>query len=202
VAELAGEPVRSPLQRPVRHDAAPDSRAQRDQHHVVAPVTGSEQPFGHRRAGRIVVDVDVGAESVRQQLGDCEVGDAIEVRRRTKDTGTRDQARHADADAPLPADLVGQLDHDVDQCVKAPIAPWRRTLRRLDHLTRTVDHHGLRLGATHVDPDTAGRQGTRRRAGGHASARTFSSRTVLRMRTSARRLTNPGNGIARSICRS
>ena len=36
----------------------------------------------------------------------------------------------------------------------------------------------------------------------HDSARIFSSRTVLRMRTSARRFTKPGSGTTRSMMRS
>ena len=40
------------------------------------------------------------------------------------------------------------------------------------------------------------------RCGSHASARAFSSRTVLRMRTSARRFTKPGSGTTSSITRS
>ncbi len=202
MTELAGEPVGTTLQRAAGHDATTNPRAECDQHHVAGSGPGAEQPLGGGCARCVVVDVHIRAHSFREQFGDGEIGHTVEIRSGAEHAGTGDQSRHPDADAAFVAEEIGQFDQDIDQRTQTVLATGSGTLRGLDHLAARVDRHGLRFGSAHVDPDAAGRHLACAAGRVHASARAFNSRTVLRMRTSARRLTNPGSGIARSISRS
>ena len=133
-----------------------------------------------------------------EQPSDLEVGHAVEVRRGPEHPLTGHETGHTDPEAPALPQLVGQLDQRVDQPAEAVGTSRRRPLSRGDDVAAGVERDALRLGSADVDAHPPGRTG----GVGHASARTFSSRTVLRMRTSARRFTKPGSGTARSIWRS
>src|SRR5262249_23768024 len=100
-----------------------------------------------------------------------------------------DEPGNADAERVVRAKLageVGQRAHDV-------VAAMRRGPSLLqDDLAALVQHDSQELGAADIDASGSG----------HDSERTFNSRTVLRIRCSARRLTKPGSGTTSSIARS
>jgi hypothetical protein len=202
VPELAGESVHPSLQRPARDHATTDAGPERDEQHLVDPDAGAETPFGRSGAGGVVVDHDPRAEAVRQARPDLEVGDAVEVRRGAQHTVASDQAGHPDADAPAVAERLREFEQHLDQRVEARVATRRRALCGVDDEAPRIEDDRLRFGPTDVDADPARWCRSDREGRVHASARAFNSRTVLRMRTSARRLTKPGSGIARSISRS
>ena len=83
-----------------------------------------------------------------------------------------------------------QFGEGVDECFSARRG---RPALLLDDIAGFIEHNPEAFRATDVDADAALT---------HDSARTFSSRTVLRIRTSARRLTNPGSGTTRSMIKS
>lgn len=198
MAELSGEPVDPTLHGAVRHQPAADPGSQRDEHHVVRARRGTELPLGDRGTRGVVVDGDRCAQPFRQQSGDLEVSHAVEVGSGSQHSGAGHQPRNADPDAAVFTEFVRQVDEHVDQRPEAVVAPRGRAVGGGEQLAVEVERDALCLGAPDIDAHPARRPG----GGVHASARTLSSRTVLRIRTSARRLTKPGSGIARSICRS
>ena len=134
-------------------------------------------------------------EPAGEPAGDVELDHVGHVRRRPQHALDRDQPGRPDADRCRRA-AHGRLElaDDHRQHLDQRVTAARGRLPGLgDDVPAVVDHHAEALGAADVDPE--GRAG-------HASARVFSSRTELRMRTSARRLTKPGSGAASSIARS
>ena len=205
VAELAGEPVPAAHQLAVDDEPATDAGAQRRRaRDRSTPRARAEPPLRHRRARGVVVDLDPHLARRRTRPRSrpatskwatpsrfgaaCSTPVAVheprhaDPERRRRLRATR-RVRRASRSAVR--DCLGRGASDA--------SARRRRARR-----RRAPPRGLR--AADVDADEAGRRLADRLA--HASARTFSSRTVLRMRTSARRFTKPGSGIARSISRS
>ncbi len=114
-------------------------------------------------------------------------------------TPARDRAGQPDAGAgvlrrDLAPEYAGQILNGVEQVVGTP---WRPAPVGGDDITAVVDDDAETLGAPDVDAEVQ-----HRFAGAQDSARAFSSRIVLRMRTSARRFTNPGSGATSSMSRS
>ena len=114
-------------------------------------------------------------------------------------TATRDRAGQADASAgevsrDLAAEYAGQILNGVEQVVGTP---WRPAPVGGDDVIGVVNDDAETLGAPDVDAEVQ-----HRFAGAQDSARDFNSRIVLRMRTSARRFTNPGSGATSSMSRS
>ena len=163
----------------------------------VGTLAGAVQPLGHGGARGVVVDVHIAADARAEQAGDVEVGDAVQVGRGPQHAVVGDQPGHADAELRRTARAIGAA---------------RRACRSASAGCRHPAASGLRSSATHVavvvERDARGTSCRRRRcrpsgpASAHASAHVLSSRTVLRMRPSARRLTNPGSGTTSSIARS
>jgi hypothetical protein len=141
-----------------------------------------------------------GARKARRRSSKSATPSRLGAARNTPVAG--DQTRHADADAAAVVERIREFEEHLHQRIEAVVATWCRSLRGLDDQTLRIEDDRLRFGPADVDADPARWCRSDRTGRGHASARAFNSRTVLRMRTSARRLTNPGNGIARSISRS
>ena len=91
--------------------------------------------------------------------------------------------------ATLRTEVLDDPGQGVDERI---VTPWCPLTGLGDQPTVVADHDAEALRAADVDAE----------AGRHRSARVFSSRTELRMRTSARRLTKPGSGEASSMAKS
>ncbi len=190
--ELAGEAVGTVLQRTAGDQPTADAGAERDEHDVVDAGRRAEAPLGERGARRVVVDRDVASEALLQAAADVDRFGDRQVRRGEQDATALDEPGDADTDG----DVVvrrAQLAHDLgDRVEDRHPARGRRAAALVDDRPVVAEDHTEDLGAADVDTD-----------GGHSvSARDFSSRNVLRMRTSARRLTNPGSGTTSSMVRS
>ncbi len=190
VPDLAGEAVGAADQVAAGNHSSADAGTQRDHHHVGVTPGHADLPLGGGRARCVVADLDEEPESFGQHPADLEVGDVDQVRRRLDHTRSGDHARHTDAERVGDTERAGELGERVDERLGAR---RRRPALLLDDLAGLVEHDAEALRTPDVDAETART---------HDSARTFSSRTVLRIRTSARRLTNPGSGTTRSMMRS
>ena len=190
VADLAGEAVGAADEVTAGHDSPTDTGAERDHHHVGDAACHADLPLCSGRTRRVVADLDLEAESLRQHAADFEIGDVDQVGRRLDHSRSGDHAGHADAERVGDAERAGQLGERVDERLGAR---WRRPALLFDDLTDFVEHDPETLRTSDIDADAART---------HDSARTLSSRTVLRIRTSARRLTKPGSGTTRSMMRS
>ena len=96
--------------------------------------------------------------------------------------------------AQITAQIVGKVVDEPDERVEnGGRIVWGRASLGTNNRAGVVKDDAKALGTADIDADARGHE---------SSERTFSSRTVFRMRTSARRLTKPGNGTTSSITRS
>ncbi len=190
VPELAREPVVTTLQHPAAHEPTTDAGAEPDEHQVVDAAAGTQLPLGQTGDGVVVVDQDVQPRPGLQQLAQMQQLDPGEVRRGDEDPVTGHQPWHCHTDRHDRAEVFADVCKGLDQF------GWGTRCRKpvfSDDGSIVVERHTEALRPADIDPD---------RGGIHASARALSSRTVLRMRTSARRFTKPGSGTTNSITRS
>ena len=190
MAELTREAVVAALQHPAGNEAPADARAQPDEREVVDPAAGAEPPLRQACNSVVVVHEDAHSRLLLESLTNGQHLGRREVRRGDEHTVTGDESGHADADRSGRAELARHRGKGVDQIIgvvgrRDPQIAQTRAIR--------AECDTEALGPADVDADGGG---------GHASARAFSSRTVFRMRTSARRFTNPGSGTTSSIARS
>ena len=190
VPDLAGEPVVTALELATGDEPPTDAGAQTDEHHVVGAPAGAVPPLGEACDRVVVVHDDPQSRTGLHQLPQRQVVDIGEVGRRQQHTIAIDQARHRQAERFAGPEMDGDRSQRLDEFVWAT---RRGHPVLLDDTTLGVEGHPEALRAPDVDADCCG---------DHASARVFNSRTVLRMRTSARRLTKPGNGTTSSMVRS
>lgn len=206
VAELTSESVRTAGHTPADNRPAADSGTDRHSEDVVVSSRRAETPFGDTRARAVVVDDDGKAEPLGQRGTQRHVADSGQMRGRHRKTLARDECGDTDTDG---CDVI-ESTHQADDCIDGIARRVGRNAQFLDHPGLTgdvVDHDAQRLCSTDVDTEffQQGRLfkiGVLRADEGQASQRDFNSVSVWRMRFSARRFTNPGNGMTRSIERS
>ena len=198
VAELAGETVGADQEAAPGHDATADARAERHHDQVRLAPPDAQSPLGQRRARGVVGHRDRPAQPVAEAGPDVELRHAGDVRRRDQHPVDGDQPGDADADRHAVGrsrGLGGQRGGGAFEGLDQTDGVVRGALAHLGHhLAGVVEGDAEDLRTADVEAD--------RGPDGHASARIFSSRTVLRIRTSARRFTKPGSGAASSMARS
>ena len=191
VTDLASSSM-SPSQDPTTSEDSPtDTGSQSHHDQIVDPASPTMSPFGDRRAGGIVVEDHLSTQA-RMQLGFGVYPDhSRKIRSVTQPSARIDESRKPDADSGLPRG-VERLD---EFCDRSPdrVGPLRGVTSFTSHDGPViVEANRNGFGPPDVDPD----------ANGHDSARAANSRKVLRMRTSARRFTKPGNGTTSSMDKS
>ena len=191
MADLPGEAVGAAYECAAGDHSAADARSKRHHHKIVDATRYPCFPLRRSRTGAVVVDVNGGTQFAAEQRADFEVRDVHQVGSRPQYAGARHQPRHPNSYRVPRAHVTRQLGQRRNDRLRPS---WRRATLLLCDVSGVIENHAETLGTTDVDAEAS----THR----HASARIFSSRTVLRMRTSARRLTKPGNGTTSSMARS
>ena len=79
MADLTGETVGAAQQGSPGNNAATDTGSERHHHGIVGILCRTDLPFGHGRAGGVVVDVDGHVEALTQQSANREVVDVDQV---------------------------------------------------------------------------------------------------------------------------
>lgn len=112
-----------------------------------------------------------------------------------------DEPGHADTERLEVAELADQPDERIDEfgCVRRRVTHLQLDVVLGRDVGVRVDDDTETFGA--ADVDARGERHAVLLRPSHDSARVFNSFKVCRMRTSARRLTNPGSGTINSICR-
>lgn len=200
VTDLSGESVPTAQHPTFAHDPAPDAGPECHDEDVVVTARGSGSPFGPSRAVRVVVDEHRTTQTGFEPSAHCEVLDVGEVRGRHDDAITRDQTGHTEADrAPLrdrrAAPHRQRFDQSDEGVFDETITARRGHSFTIEDVSLVVDGQGQTFRPADIDPESHDVM----RESSQDSARTFSSFTVLRMRTSARLFTKPGSGTIRSI---
>lgn len=199
MTDLASETVGSANETTSRDDSPADSGADSHDQRIVTCPGRSHPPLGAGCAIGIVVNRNRATKALDETLRDRKVLDTGQVGRRHDDPVERHQSRNPDPDRGPLIDPDLERLHQFDESIFDGLLAGRRwNSAFLDDRTCVVDHHGQTLGSTDVETEP------KRGSVGHGrslqdSARTLSSFTVFKMRTSARLFTNPGRGTIRSI---
>ena len=146
-------------------------------------------PDLHSAAAAHVASLPTSTSKPRAPTAAADLESVMSIRLvRLDQSRTRDHAGYADTD-----ESVTPSAPAIRRACRRGLGPrvWPPLL--FDDLSRLVEDDPETFRTPDINADTALT---------HDSARTFSSRTVLRIRTSARRLTKPGNGTTRSMIRS
>jgi len=188
VPDLAGESVRTSLHHATGDETTADSRTERDHPHVGCSARSPHLPLAIRRRGRVVVDGHRNRQHGSELIAERQLDGAAQIRRRANHSLWCDESRHSDSDGVEVAEGREKIAQRVSElgCVRC------RHALSCNDIVVVIEKNCETLRPADVDAGAAR----------HDSMRALSSFNVLKIRTSARRLTKPGNGMINSIDKS